>query len=104
MKTTQHWEKIDRDYWSSSCGLDIRPRNVYDNRLGICEVYQGMVRLQHALVDAVECEEDEVLDEVVLKGELYRDYYYRDRRLKDYNHRCPYHEDILPNWGKYILL
>ena len=62
-----------------------------------------MLRVQHALVDAAGCEDDEVLDEVVLMGELYDEYWSKGCWVKERN-RCPYHEDLLPNWGKCILL
>ena len=76
VKTTSHWEKVERQYWSSTCGLDIRPENVYGDytRLAMWDIPKAMVRLQHALVNAVG-EDDEVLDKVVLKGELYHEYY-----------------------------
>lgn len=101
VKTTSHWERIEREYWSSTCDLEIYNR--WDDR-GVClwEISQAMVRVQHALVDAADCEDDEVLDKVVLIGELYSEYY-KGRCVKEH-YRCPYHEDLLPNWGKCILL
>ena len=108
VKSTEHWKNVDEQYWID-CGVPVRPRvidyhspdYVYqykDKRVTAYEINQAMVRLQHALYDSIQCCKD---GSIALIGELYgRWYNNKDRRVKDY-HRCPYHEDLLPNWEQF---
>ena len=85
VKTTSHWGRIDREYWTS-CGITPSYPSYFVN--------EGMVRIQHRLFNASTCNEDKV----ALVGDLYSWLTPKDC------YRCPYHEDLLPNWGEYISI
>ena len=100
VKPTSHWNNIGREYWES-CGLDLRPSQsgyTYywqyrrDKRLTLWAVQEAMVSIQHALHKA----STSGGDQVDLVGELT---WWTGGPLKEH-FRCPYHEDLLPNWGK----
>ena len=97
VKPISHWQNVDRQYWAT-CGLDLEPQggDWRDEQLTVHNVNDAMVRIQHALVTAGECEDNNV----VLGGDLRRAWW-GGRRVCKENCRCPYHEDLLPNWGEY---
>jgi len=96
--SSAHWrDNVSIDWWRYGCDLNIVPENWRDSRLDMWSVQEGMVRLQHALVAAGKCKGNNM----VLVGELFSVYYKSGyRKFKEY-YRCPYHLDILPNWGKF---
>ena len=90
VKPTSHWEKVDRQYWKN-CGVN------NDRNWQLC---RSLVHLQHALVAAGKCKDGNM----ILVGELYRDLYnsrYVQTERKYY--RCPYHKDLLENYGEHSL-
>ena len=98
VKKMSHWRNIDTQYWTNNCGLELHHNWGYGwRRSGLekCNIEVGMVRLQHALVAAGKCKGGNML----LAGELTREYYKKRQQIDHY--RCPYHEDLLENWGKY---
>lgn len=97
VKPTSHWQKIDRQYWQK-CGVETGYGEPYAYYFSVKHV---MVRLQHALVAAGKCKGGNM----ILAGELHGwGFRRRDRgTLKEF-YRCPYHEDLLENWGKHSFV
>jgi len=98
VKKMSHWRNIDTQYWTDNCDLELQPTCGYGWRrseLEKCNIEVGMVRLQHALVAAGKCEDSKM----IVAGELTREYYKKRHQIDHY--RCPCHEDLLENWGKY---
>jgi len=104
VKKMSHWRNIDTQYWTDNCNLELQPTWGYGygwrdrKQLQKCNVEVGMVRLQHALVAAGKCKGGKMN----LAGELTREYW-KKRQEIDY-YRCPYHEDLLENWGKHSFV
>ena len=93
VKNTEHWRGVDDEYWKT-CGINnhIRTEGRWWERRRVdpYTIHRGMVDLQHKLVDAAECEDNDM----ILVGSLYR--WTQDPRFM-----VPYHPDLFKNWGKF---
>lgn len=102
LKSTSHWEEVDKKYWES-VGIEVAEGYGYSSeKIGLPCICEGMVNLQHALVKAGTACKDEYgrrceEGNAILLGGLYQNY------MKS-SYITPYHEDLLPNFGKQCLL
>jgi hypothetical protein len=94
-----HWDSVSTEHWIS-CGIEPRPEYAdwRDPRIHISHLKRAMVRIQHSLKAAkLRGDEDNAM---VLDGEIlhytYGGYPFERKRL-----RCPYHEDLLPNFKRF---
>ena len=92
-----HWEEVDKKYWEKR-GIEVAASDDYwSDKIGVAEISEGMVKLQHALIAAGTACKDEYgrrceEGNMILSGGLYHNY------VKTYN--TPYHQDLLENWGE----
>jgi len=102
LKPTSHWEEVDKKYWEKR-GIEVAASDDYwSDKIAVACISEGMVKLQHALVKAGTACKDEYgrrceSGHVILFGGLYENY-----MKTSYN--TPYHEDLLENWGEFVLL
>lgn len=102
LKNFDHWNNVSTEHWKS-CGIDPRIEvygaGWHDNRISVWSLQRAMVRIQQSLVNAVVCKDNNM----ILNGKVMNFIYNRQRRRYEKETlRCPYHEDLLPNFEQFI--
>ena len=96
LKDYNHWNNIDAEHWSK-CGLSIQHSYSYrDRRMMKWDVCNAMVKLQRELVNSAMCSGNKMVLSKVLSQWRWSN---KEGRTFEY-YRCPFHNDILPHWGK----
>ena len=91
-----HWSNIGVEHWTN-CGLSIQTSYSWrDRRLRKGYVCNAMVDLQRELVKSARCGGKKMVLSKVLSRYQWSN---KEGRTSVY-YRCPFHNDILPHWGK----